>query len=226
MTFANAGAIVILTSRNMRLLEETAMDIAENGGTALVHQLDVSHEEEVVALVEAVGKEFGKIDILVNNAGTALHKKAEELTTEDLDYVLTTNLKGAFWCGREVAKIMIPQKEGKIINITSIFAVTARPTILPYIVSKAGIYAMTKAWAVEWAPYNINANAIAPGYIETDMTAPFTNDTEMIKFISSRTPLGRMGKVEEVIGAALFLASEASNYITGHCLFIDGGWTT
>ncbi|HEX78118.1 MAG TPA: glucose 1-dehydrogenase [Dehalococcoidia bacterium] len=223
--FANAGASVVLASRNEELLHEAAEDIRGRGGTALVHKLDVSREDEVVALVKTVAKEFGKIDILVNNAGTVLRKKAEELTTQDWDHVLDTNLKGAFWCGREVAKVMIPQRKGKIINIASIWATGARATILPYVVSKFGIYGMTKAWAVEWAPYNINVNAIAPAFIETDINAPLMADPKMMEFILSRTPLGRMGKVEDLMGAAIFLASEASNYVTGHCLFVDGGWT-
>ena len=222
--FADAGASIVLTARNKGPLEEAASDITRRGGVAVAYQLDVSHEDEVVALVKRVVGEFGKIDVLVNNASTILRKEALELTTEDWDHVLDTNLKGTFWCGREVARVMIPQRKGKIINITSVFAASARANILPYVVSKFGIYGMTKAWAVEWAPHNINVNAIGPGFFETDFTAPLRADPKMVEFILSRTPLDRMGKVEELMGAAIFLASEASNFVTGHCLFVDGGW--
>jgi len=222
--FAESGATVVLASRNLERLENVAHKIVQMGGEARAYKVDVTREEDVKSLVEAVSGEFGRIDILVNNAGVIVRKRAEEHTTQDWDLVLHTNLRGAFWCGREVAKVMIAQRKGKIINIASVMGVVARPTISAYAASKAALIQLTKAWAVEWAPYNINVNAIAPGFIETEMTEPLRQNREVMKYVLDRTPLRRLGQVDDIVGAALFLASEAASYITGHCLAVDGGW--
>ena len=225
LAYANAGADVVLASRNEERLKEVAAEISQMGRKALPKATNMTKEEDVTDLVKAAFDEFAKIDILVNNAGTIVRKDAVDISTPEWDAVMDTNLKGAFWCCREVGKVMIAQKSGKVINIASAWATQARAGILPYPVSKAAIYHMTKALAIEWAPYNINVNCIAPGWFETELTEPLKNNPEMLKKIEDNSPLGRMGKPEELTGAAIFFASDASNFATGSCLSVDGGWS-
>jgi 2-deoxy-D-gluconate 3-dehydrogenase len=225
LAYANAGADVVLASRDEVRLKEVSAEISQMGRKALHKRTNITKEGEVIDLVKAAFDEFGKIDILVNNAGTIVRKNAVDISTSEWDTVLDTNLKGAFWCCREAGKIMIAQRSGKVINIASAWATQARAGILPYPVSKAAVYHMTKALAIEWAQHNINVNCIVPGWFETELTAPLKNNPEMLRKIEDNTPLGRMGKPEELTGAAIFLASDASNFATGSCLCVDGGWS-
>ncbi len=168
--------------------------------------------------------EFGRIDILVNNAGTVIRKPSLEITEEDWDKVVNTILKASFFCAQAAAKVMIKQKKGKIINIGSLTSVRGLPGIIPYVASRGGILQLTKGLAVEWAPYKINVNAIGPGYFKTQQTAPLFADREWVKKTVARIPLGRTGIPQDLAGVVVFLASEASDYITGQMIFIDGGW--
>jgi NAD(P)-dependent dehydrogenase (short-subunit alcohol dehydrogenase family) len=176
-------------------------------------------------MVETVVQEFGRIDILVNNAGVNIRKPVLELTEEDWDTVLDTNLKGYFLVARAVGKHMISQGRGKVINMASILGAVALPNQLAYASSKGGVVQMTKVMALEWASHNIQVNAIAPTYFETPLVAPLRNDPERYRFIMERTPMGRWGQPEELEGTAVFLASRASDFITGQTIFVDGGWT-
>ncbi|WP_066234114.1 SDR family NAD(P)-dependent oxidoreductase, partial [Geobacillus jurassicus] len=169
--------------------------------------------------------QHGRLDILVNNAGMNIRKPLIDIEEDDWDRVLNTNLKGIFLVGQAAAKQMIKQKYGKIINISSIFGGVGMPFQTSYAASKGGINQLTKVWASELAPYNINVNAIAPAYIRTPMTSAWLQDEERYRNIVNSTMLNRVGEPEDVTGPVVFLASDAANYITGHILYVDGGWT-
>ena len=167
---------------------------------------------------------FGKIDILINNAGITIRKEAIKYSERDWDKVVDINLKGVFLCCREVGKIMIKQGKGKIINIASLMSFIGGITIPAYAASKGGVGQLTKALSNEWAKYNVNVNAIAPGYFDTPLTKSLIENSVRYNEIKSRIPMERWGKPEDLKGAAVFLASDASDYITGHILVVDGGW--
>ena len=158
---------------------------------------------------------YGRVDILVNNAGIAPMKRTMDTATEEWDDVLNTNLRSAFLASKAVAKGMLKQRKGKIINIGSVLGYLATNVALPYCASKAGIAHMTRALALEWAPFGINVNCIAPGYFETEMTREAREDETHMKFLRGKIPFKRLGRPEEIVGAVLFLASEASDYMTG-----------
>ena len=168
---------------------------------------------------------FGGIDILVNNAGVNVRKPVLELTEADWDRVLDTNLKGYFLVAQAVAPTMIKQKKGKVINMASILGAVGLENQLPYASSKGGVIQMTKVMALEWARHGIQVNAIGPTYFETPLVAALRNDPERFRFINERTPMGRWGQPEELEGTVIFLASRASDFITGQTIFVDGGWT-
>ncbi|HEX9191528.1 MAG TPA: SDR family oxidoreductase, partial [Candidatus Deferrimicrobiaceae bacterium] len=175
--------------------------------------------------VEAVVAAFGKIDVLVNNAGVNVRKPTLELSGEEWDRVLDTNLKGYFLVAQAVAPHMIRKGGGKVINVSSIFGAVGMNNQLAYACSKGGIVQMTKVMAIEWAPHNVNVNAIGPTYFETPLVAVLRDDPERFRFINERTPMGRWGQPEELEGTVIFLASKASDFITGQTIYVDGGWT-
>lgn len=220
---AKAGADVVVSD----ILEasETVKEVEAQGRKALEIRTDVSKEDEVRVLVERAKKTFNKIDILANNAGIFKMSPAEETRTEDWDKTININLKGQFLCAREVSRHMIAQKSGKIINVASIAGIMAFPDSIAYNASKAGIILLTKTLAAEWGRHNIQVNAICPGFFETEMTREFTKDKVFMEAISKDIPLGRGGAPDELIGTVVYLASKASDYMTGHALVIDGGWT-
>ncbi len=224
-SLAEAGADVAVLSRTSQIAE-TARMIAKKGRRTLPLMCDVSSAKD---LEDAVGKtlhSLGKIDILVNNAGISpIYTRTENVEEEEWDHILSVNLKGVFLCSRIVGKQMIEQEFGSIINITSVGAHVALPRLAAYCSSKAGISQLTKVLAVEWAKHNIRVNAIAPGYVETDMTEGFRKNPGLYKELIDKTPLGRLAKPEEIAGAAVFLSSNAASFITGQTLFIDGGWS-
>jgi len=224
LALAEAGADVAVAARSVSGLEETAEEIRRRGRRSLVLPTDVSKVAQVNKMVEDTLDEFGGIDILVNNAGTIVRKPSLELTEEEWDKVVDTILKASFFCAQAAAKTMIKQKKGKIINIGSLTSKRGIPGIIPYVASRGGILQLTKGLAVEWAPYNINVNAIGPGYFKTQQTAPLFANKEWVKKTVARIPLGRTGIPEDLAGAVVFLASEASDYITGQMIFVDGGW--
>jgi 2-deoxy-D-gluconate 3-dehydrogenase len=221
---AEAGADVVLVSRRMAQLRAVAQEISQLSRIALPISADISNLRDVNDMVEMVLGEFGRIDILVNNAGTTVRMPSESFTEEAWDEVMDVNLKGAFFCAQAVGKAMIDQRAGKIINIASLLSVIGVPTAVAYAASKGGISQLTKTLAVEWAKYNINVNAIGPGYFRTDLTRPLQEDRDRSAQILSRIPMRRWGDPDDLKGVVVFLASEASDYITGQTIYVDGGW--
>jgi gluconate 5-dehydrogenase len=184
---------------------------------------DVTDEAGVKAAFEGLDAQGIAVDILVNNAGIQFRKPMVELDTADWRRVLDTNLTAAFVIGREAARRMIPRGHGKIINIGSLTSVLARATVAPYTVSKGGIKMLTQAMAAEWAAHGLQANAIGPGYMLTDMNEALINNPEFDAWVKGRTPARRWGRPDELIGAAVFLASSASDYVNGQVIYVDGG---
>jgi len=221
---AEAGADIILVSRGMPELKVVAQEIEKLERRAMPISADISNLGDINVMVETAVGEFGRIDILVNNAGTTVRMPSESFTEEAWDKVIDVNLKGAFFCAQAVGKVMINQRSGKIINIASLLSVIGVPTAVAYAASKGGISQLTKTLAVEWAKYNIRVNAIGPGYFRTDLTKPLQEDKVRSAQILSRIPLGRWGEPDDLKGVVVFLASEASDYITGQTIYADGGW--
>ncbi len=221
---AQAGAKVAAVSRNMELTEETANEIRREGGEAVAIRADVKNAGDVKSMVDAVLKKFGRIDILVNNAGISIPKDTIDILPEEWDEVIDTNMKSVYLVCREAGRVMIGQKSGKVINISSFLGRDSLASILHYGASKAAIMHMTKTLAIEWAPHGINVNCIAPGWFLTDMTVP-QQEGENKKFLLRKIPLKRFGKPEEIAGLAVFLSSGASDYMTGETVFIDGGYS-
>ena len=222
---AAAGANVILVDRNISRLAALAAEIESLGHRARIFETDITREDAVIAMVEGALDAFGSIEVLVNNAGIVHRMPAEATTYEQWKQTIDVNQTGTFLCGREFGKAMIRQKNGKIINMASINSAVARPNLAAYGASKSAITQLTRCWALEWAPHNINVNAIAPSFVMTEMTRELFENPGVRDQLLERIPLGRIGSIEDIAGAVLFLASEASNYITGQTLFVDGGWT-
>jgi 3-oxoacyl-[acyl-carrier protein] reductase len=218
---AKEGATVALAARNQAKLDEVAAEIAAAGGTAATFAMDVASEEQIKQSVKDAIARFGKVDILVNNAGITRDTLAMRMKRADWDDVLNTNLTGAFLCTQAVITSMLKQRWGRIINITSVFGQMGQAGQANYAASKAGLIGLTMAMARELASRSITVNAIAPGFIETAMTAELSGDFKesALKMI----PLGRTGTDAEIAAAAAFLASEEAGYITGHVLNVNGG---
>jgi NAD(P)-dependent dehydrogenase (short-subunit alcohol dehydrogenase family) len=225
LALAKYGSDLVICSRTTSELEKTKEEIERFGRKVLIHRMDVTKIPEIHFMVEESLMTFGHIDILVNNAGVNIHQSAVDVTEETWDQIIDTNLKGLFFCAQAVGNVMIQQKKGKIINISSQSGSVGLPQRAAYCSSKGGVNLLTKVLAIEWAKYNIHVNAIAPTYIETPMTKPMLEKEEFRKYVMGNIPLGRVGKPEDVIGAVIYLASEASSMVTGHVLLIDGGWT-
>jgi NAD(P)-dependent dehydrogenase (short-subunit alcohol dehydrogenase family) len=224
LALAEAGADVVAAARNAERLEEVAKEIRGLGRQAWAVQLDVSRSSAFSAQVATIIEQCGQIDILVNAAGMNIRKPILEVTEADWDYLMSVQLKGVFFLSQAVAPYMIKQGRGKIINIASLSSVIGLANISIYCAAKGGIAQLTKAMAVEWAKHGINVNAIGPGYYETPMTRPVFEDPERVNWMLSRIPLGRTGVPKDLAGAAVYLASDASNYVTGQILYVDGGW--
>jgi NAD(P)-dependent dehydrogenase (short-subunit alcohol dehydrogenase family) len=224
---AHAGADLVIAEVNPRTGKAAAEEIQKMGRKSLFVEADVRRADSIQAMADRVVQEWGRIDILVNNAGVNVRKKAEEVSPEEFDAVSAVNLRGVYFCAQAVGKVMIQQRQGRIINIASAagFLVRAGIPNSLYSVTKAGIIMMTKALAAEWSSYNINVNAVAPGYFATPLTAPRLQDPKAWESIMESTPLKRVGKAEDIIGPVVFLASDAAAFITGACLFVDGGRT-
>jgi 3-oxoacyl-[acyl-carrier protein] reductase len=221
--FAAQGAKVALCARSVDALQSLAAEIGDAGGTAAVFALDVSDSESVKGVVDAVTERFGGLDVLVNNAGITRDGLLARMKDDAWDDVLNTNLRGAFYLTRAAAKTMMRQRSGKIINISSVVGLTGNAGQANYAASKAGLIGMTRSVAKELGSRNIQVNAIAPGFIVTDMTdsLPEALKEQLLKQI----PLGRMGQPEEIANVAAFLASDRSDYITGQVIAVCGGLT-
>jgi gluconate 5-dehydrogenase len=225
MGLARAGCGLALCARDGAGLRETRAAAEALDVRAEPFTMDVLSRDSVGAVVAEVVAAFGHIDILVNNAGVNVRKPSLDLTEEEWDRVLDTNLKGYFLVAQAVAPHMIRRGRGKIINLSSIFGAVGMNNQLAYACSKGGINQMTKVMAIEWAPHNVQVNAIGPTYFETPLVATLRNDPERFRFINERTPMGRWGQPEELEGTVIFLASKASDFITGQTIYVDGGWT-
>jgi 2-deoxy-D-gluconate 3-dehydrogenase len=220
-----AGAEIVIVGRNRERLEKAATEIEKFGGPVIALQADISKIEEIKKVVDRAVKEFGKIDFLFNNAGIVRRAPSEDFTEKDWDETISTNLKGPFFLAQAVARVMISQKrKGKIINTSSLAAVQGGKRVPAYAASKGGLSQVTKSMANDWAKYNILVNAIGPGWVKTELTEPLQQDIERYTEITSRIPLGRWADPEDLVGAAIFLASDASDYVTGQTIFVDGGW--
>ncbi len=222
---AKAGANVVIVSRNQDDCNRVAEQIKEFGHDALPVAADVTNLKAIEELVKKVTEYYGKIDILINNAGSAITKKAEDITEADWDRVLNVDLRGVFFCAQAVGRQMIIQKSGKIINLASILGLVGDRQVLPYCVSKGGVIQMTKALALEWARHNIQVNALCPGYVITPMNEADLMNEKIHNHIIKKIPMRRLGEIKDMIGAVVFMASNAADYMTGQTLVIDGGWT-
>lgn len=220
---AGAGATVILNGRDEARLSAAEGRLASAGHRVGSSAFDITDEASVSAAVEELTGRFGKIDVLVNNAGMQQRASLEEFPENGWRRLIEINLTGAFVVSKYVARQMIERRAGKIINVCSLQSELGRSTIAPYAASKGGLKMLTKGMAVDWAKHNIQVNAIGPGYFITEMTRPLAEDAAFDSWLRQRTPAGRWGEPEELIGAVLLFASPASSYINGQILYIDGG---
>jgi len=221
---AGAGASIVLNGRDEKKLARAAKSVAEAGHQVKARPFDVANEQSVLAAFAQFDAEGVEIDILVNNAGIQFRKPMIDLTTDEWRRVVDIHLTGAFQVGREAAKRMIERgRGGKIINLASLTSEVARATIAPYTAAKGGVRMLTRSMAAEWARHDIQANAIGPGFIATEMNRALLDDPKFDAWVKGRTPSGRWGKVEDLIGVTVFLASAASDYVNGQTIYVDGG---
>jgi NAD(P)-dependent dehydrogenase (short-subunit alcohol dehydrogenase family) len=222
--FASAGARVAVADSSPDRAHETACLIASEGSEAIAEALDVTNKAQVDQFVARVAGEWQGLDIMVNCAGRAIRGAAIDYKEADWDTIINVNLKGTFFCCQAAARHMVERRRGKIINIASIGGFIAYPGSIAYLASKGGVVQLTRGFAVELAPYNVQVNAIAPSLFETAMTQGTRSDPESQKYFMDRTPVGRKGQPEEIVGAAIFLAADCSGMVTGHVLAVDGGF--
>ena len=221
---AEAGSNVVLAARSVDALDALASEFSTLGVEALPVGVDVTKEEDLDRLVSATLDKFGRIDVLVNNVGTQIRHPAEQFPIEDFDKVMDVNIRSIFLLTRKVANVMIKQGGGKIINTASLQSEIAGRNIPAYAASKGAIRQLTRALAVEWAKYNIHVNGIGPGYFRTEMTEPLYQDPERQEQVMSRVAIKRWGDPRDLKGIVVYLASKASDYVTGQIIYVDGGW--
>ncbi|CAH1671569.1 5-keto-D-gluconate 5-reductase [Hyphomicrobiales bacterium] len=222
---SDAGAHVVLNGRDRAKLERARQALAAAGRKASVAAFDVTDQKAVEAGIAMIEAEIGPIDILINNAGMQKRAPITEFPVEGWHEVMNTNLHSVFYVTQAVTKRMVPRKRGKIISIGSVMSELGRATIIPYTASKGAVKMMTRGLAAELGKHNIQANAIGPGYFATEINAALIADETFSNWVSSRTPAGRWGETKELVGAAIFLSSAASDYVNGHLLMVDGGLT-
>ena len=226
LAFGEAGASVVVAARNVNLLEEVVEEIKAMGGDAFYVRCDLTRDEDIFSLVKKTLDRYGRIDILVNNAGISPWvKKSEEVTKEMWGEIIQANLLAPFLLCREAGKIMMRNNWGRIINIASVGGMVGFERQIAYSATKGALIQMTKVLAIEWSgKYNITVNAIAPGYVATDLTEGVRSSERISENLLERTPMRRFGETSEVVTAALYFASEYSSYTTGTTLTVDGGW--
>lgn len=223
---AQAGADLVITSRDVSRLSEFREEIEALGRRALPVKLDVLNESDIENMVRQAIAEYGKIDILVNNAGLNIRRPAAKVTWQDWDTVLNTNLKGTFFVAQAVGKEMIERRYGRIINIGSCTCVFGMEGIGPYCASRGGVLQMSRSLAAEWGRHGVTVNVLAPGWFKTAQNKVLYDNKPWLEYITDRIPLGRPGQPSDLDGTVIFLASDASAYITGQILLVDGGFTT
>jgi NAD(P)-dependent dehydrogenase (short-subunit alcohol dehydrogenase family) len=223
---ARAGANLVITSRKKEALRDFKAEIEELGREALPLELDVRDFESIQKMAEAACRHYGRIDVLVNNAGCNVRKPAVEVTWDDWALVVDTNLRGTFFVAQAVAKKMIPRRYGRIINIGSVTCVAGYAGLGPYCASRGGVKQLTMSLADDWGIHGITVNCLAPGWFKTAQNAVLYEDKEWVDYICDRIPLKRPGKPNDLDGAVVFLASDASEYVTGQTLLVDGGIST
>jgi len=222
---ADAGASIVINGRNEEMLAAAALQLEAHGAQVSTACFDVTDPTAVNAGIEKIEAETGPIDILVNNAGMQHRTPLEDFPDDAWDTLMRTNVSSVFNVGKAVAKHMIARERGKIINICSVQTALARPGIAPYVASKGAVANLTKGMCTDWAKYGLQVNGLAPGYFETELTGALVADPEFTAWLSNRTPAGRWGKVEELVGAAVFLSSDSASFVNGHILYVDGGIT-
>jgi NAD(P)-dependent dehydrogenase (short-subunit alcohol dehydrogenase family) len=225
-TLAHAGADLVITSRTIASLQPFQKEIESLGRRAVALELDVRDENSIRRMVNDAAKAYPRLDILVNNAGCNVRKKAVDVTWEDWNLILDTNLRGAFFVAQSVAREMIPHGRGRIINIGSVTSVMGYAGLGPYGASRGGIRQLTMSLADDWGPHGITVNCLAPGWFKTDQNKVMYEDPEWVAYLVDRIPLRRPGKPSDLEGPVVFLASDASEYITGQTLLVDGGIST
>ncbi len=222
---AQAGAQIIVNGRDKEKLSKAAKTLKNKGFDVKELAFDVTDHAQVTQTIAEAVAEFDPIDILINNAGMQHRAPLEEFDPVMFEKLLQTNITSVFNVGQVVAKQMIPRRAGKIINIASVQTAMARPGIAPYTATKGAVANLTKGMATDWAPHGLQVNAIAPGYFDTPLNAALVQNEEFSSWLAKRTPAGRWGQLEELIGASIFLSSDASSFVNGHTLFVDGGIT-
>ena len=222
---AGACARVILNARNPAKLEAAAEVLRGEGLQVLTAPFDVTCGDAVTAAVARIEAEVGAIDILVNNAGMQRRAPLDQFAEADWHELMKTNVDSVFLVGRAVARHMIGRRRGKIVNICSVQSELGRPGIAPYMASKGAVKMLTKGMAIDWGPHGIQVNGLGPGYFKTDLTEALVQNEEFTRWLVGRTPSRRWGDVEDLVGAAVFLSSDASNFVNGHILYVDGGVT-
>lgn len=226
LALASSGASVVISSRTQKEIEAVAEEIKKAGGKSLPVVADLTVSDQLDHLVNATLKEFGRIDLLVNNAARSFLRSLLDLREDGWDKVFNTNVKAVWLLSRAVARKMMEQKSGKIINITTVGAEKAELGMAAYGCSKAALKMLTRCMAREWAQYGIQVNAVGPGLTRTDFSKPIWSNPEVAKHVSAAIPMGRLAEPEEIVGSVLFLASDAARFITGHSIYVDGGTLT
>lgn len=222
--FAQAGSVVVINGTSEKSVIRPVDELKSAGHRVYGYPFNVTDKEEIEKNVSDIEENIGPIDVLINNAGIQRRSVLENMSIDDWNQVIEVNLTSVFMVSQIVARYMIKRTGGRIINITSLNAEAARPTIANYCASKGGLKMLTKSMATEWGKYNILTNAIGPGYFLTELTRPLSEDPEFDGWVKNEVPLQRWGNAAELAGAAIFLASEASSYVNGHTLYVDGGW--
>lgn len=222
---ASAGARVVLNGRDKARLERAVAQLREQGADVHAASFDVTDGAAVGAAIERVERELGAVDILVNNAGMTRRAPLEQFEEKHWHEIMACNVDSVFLVGQAVARRMIPRKRGKIINICSVQSELGRPHIAPYAASKGAVKMLTKGMAIDWGPHGIQVNGLGPGYFKTELTQALVDNAEFSAWLVNRTPSRRWGAVEDLLGAAVFLASPASDFVNGHILYVDGGVT-